>query len=325
MHAAQNQKFYVVPEHSFPAAIVQIRQELSALRQEGDFTSEDGAKLYYEYFTAQKPVGSVVFVHGLSEFTKKYYEFAYYFVKQGYHVFLYDQRGHGRSHRQVSRPELIHINSFDQLVEDLDAFIEKVVRPASSGPLYLYAHSMGGAVGILYLAKYGSKLKKAVLTSPLFMPRMNDWPALPFLCGTAIGGLLRGEKAKFLLSGEYRPGKPYIPVVGDSPARMRYCLAHREQEPMYRSTPLTVGCARRLLQLRRCLLTDEITKQITVPTLMLCAETDTLVRTKYQKQFAQRCAACTYEMLEGANHALHTDSDGIIELTLKKVFRFYSE
>jgi hypothetical protein len=49
MHAAQNQKFYVVPEHSFPEAIVQIQQELSALRQEGYFTSEDGAKLYYEY------------------------------------------------------------------------------------------------------------------------------------------------------------------------------------------------------------------------------------------------------------------------------------
>lgn len=325
MQTAQNRKLDIVPEQVFPEAVVQIEQALSALRREGYFTADDGGELYYEYFTAENPVGSVVFVHGLSEFTKKYYEFAYYFVKQGYHVFLYDQRGHGKSHREVSRPELIHINSFDQLVEDLDAFIEKMVHPVSSGPLYLYAHSMGGAVGILYLAKYGSKLKKAVLTSPLFVPRMNDWPVLPFLLSTAIGQWLRGEKAKFLLSGEYRPGKPYIPAVGDSPARMRYCLAHREREQLYRSTPLTVGCARRMLKLRRRLLSEPVTQGISVPTLMLCAETDTMVRTKYQKRFAQRCAACTHETLEGANHALHTDCNEIIEKTLQRVFYFFSE
>lgn len=315
-------KIQIIPEEEFPRRILQVEEELSALRHEGFFTAEDGANMYYEYFPARDPVGSVVFVHGLSEFTKKYYEFAYYFVGQGYNVFLYDQRGHGKSHRDTNRPELIHINSFDQLVEDLDTYIEKVIRPVSSVPLYLYAHSLGGAVGILYLEKYGHKLRKAVLTSPLIMPRMNDYPAWPFLLSTAIGQVFRGKKAKFLLSGEYEVGKPYTSIPGDSPSRVRYCLAYRDQEPLYRSTPMTLGCVRHSLKLRRRLLSRQVTQAVTTPTLMLCADTDTMVRPRYQGEFARLCPACTHEILQGANHALHTDCDGILEETLNKVLSF---
>ena len=318
------QQLHMIPEEECPAAIVRIEEELSQLRREGYFTAQGGAKLYYEYFFADDPVGSVVFVHGLSEFTKKYYEFAHYFLSQGYNVFLYDQRGHGKSHRDVSRPELIHIHSFDQLVVDLDAFIETVVRPAAHVPLYLYAHSMGGAVGLLYLARYGSKLEKAVVTSPLMLPRMNDVPVLPIWLMTAVGQVLRGPKAKFLLSGEYEVGRPCTPDPGDSPNRVRYCLAHRDREPLYRSTPMTLGCVRNSLKLRRLLLRKRITEGIRTPTLMLCADTDTLVRTRYQGRFARRCNACTHEILAGANHALHTDCNEIMEKALERILSFLS-
>ena len=313
---------HIIPEEEFSRKIVQVEEELSTLRREGFFTAEDGAKMYYEYFLAQNPVGAVVFVHGLSEFTKKYYEFAYYFQKQGFHVFLYDQRGHGKSHRDTDRPELIHINSFDKLVEDLDTYIEKVVRPISTVPLYLYAHSMGGAVGILYLAKHGHKLKKAVLTSPLLMPRMNDYPAWPFLISTAIGQVLRGKKAKFLLSDEYEVNKPYTPLPGDSPSRVRHSLAYRDREPLYRSTPMTLGCVRQSLKLRRRLLNKKVTQAMNVPTLMLCADQDALVKVKYQQEFAKRCPNCLHQILPGANHALHTDRDEVVEKTLSKALSF---
>jgi alpha-beta hydrolase superfamily lysophospholipase len=183
---------------------------------------------------------------------------------------------------------------------------------------------MGGAVGILYLEKYGHKLRKAVLTSPLFMPRMNDLPAWPFLITTAIGQVFRGPRAKFLFSGEYEIGKPYDPIPGDSPSRMRYCLAYRDKEPLYRSTPMTLGCTRSALELRRRLLSKQVTESISVPTFMLCADTDTLVRTKYQKQFADRCPVCTHEILADANHAFHTDCNEIMQQALGKIFAFFS-
>ena len=314
----------IIPEKSFPQEILQVEAELSALRYEGFFCARDGAKLYYEYFLTRESRGSVVFVHGLSEFTKKYYEFAHYFLHQGYNVFLYDQRGHGKSHRDTKRPELIHINSFDQLVSDLDTYIETVVRPESAVPVYLYAHSMGGAVGMLYLSKHGHKLEKAVVTSPMLMPRMNDLPAWPFLISTTVCRLFRTSRAKFILSNEYQPGKPYTPIPGDSPSRVRYCLTYRDQEPCYRSTPMTLGCIQCTTTVRFRLLSKKVTRKISIPTLMLCAETDTLVRTKYQKAFAKRCPGCTYEILPNANHAFHTDCDEILEKALQRVLTHFS-
>lgn len=314
---------HIIPEESFCREILQVEAELSALRHEGFFCAKDGAKLYYEYFLSREPRGSVVFVHGLSEFTKKYYEFAHYFLHQGFNVFLYDQRGHGKSHRDTARPELIHINSFDQLEQDLDTYIETVVRPASGLPLYLYAHSMGGAVGLLYLSKHGRKLEKAAVTSPMLMPRMNDLPAWPFLISTTVCRLFRTSRAKFIFSDEYQEGKPYVPIPGDSPSRVRYCLAYREKEACYRSTPMTLGCIQQTTTVRFRLLSRKVTQRICIPTLMLCSETDTLVRTKYQARFAKRCPGCAYEILPGANHAFHTDCNEILEQTLHRVLSFF--
>lgn len=321
----QIRKLHIIPEEEFPQAIVQVEQELSKLRCEGFFAAKGGAEIYYEYFLVPEAIGSVVFVHGLSEFTKKYQEVALYFIRQGYNVFLYDQRGHGRSHRDVSRPELIHINSFDQLAEDLDTYVETLVRPAADCPLYLYAHSMGGAVGFLYLSKYGRKFQKAVITSPLLMPRMNDLPPWFFRMTTGITKVFRGSRAKFIYSAEYRVGKPYTPVPGDSPNRVRYCLAYREQEPMYRSTPMTLGCTNNTLKIQQRLLSKKVAGSIPIPTLMLCAENDHLVRTKPQGEFAKRCSACIHEILPGANHAFHTDSSEILEQALQRIFCFYQE
>ena len=325
MYLNRSEELHIIPEEAFPSAIAAIEQEFAQCGKQGTFTPEEGVQIHYEYFLAQDPRGSVVFVHGLSEFTKKYYEFAAYFVSQGYNVFLYDQRGHGRSHRDTDRPELIHINSFDQLADDLDAYVETIVRPASPVPLYLYAHSLGGAVGMLYLAKHGHKLKKAVLTSPLVMPRMNDYPAWPFLLGVSIGKLFVGPLAKFPFSDEYRVGKPYTPAPGDSPNRVRYCLQWRDREPCYRSTPMTLGCVYHSLRVRRRLLSREVTEGIQTPTLMLCADTDALVRTKYQGRFANRCNACTHEILTGANHALHTDCQQILTQALHRILSFFAE
>lgn len=325
MYLTQREELNIIPEEAFSSAIKAIEQELTRCGKTGYFTPEEGVKIYYEYFPAQSPRGSVVFVHGLSEFTKKYYEFAAYFVSQGYNVFLYDQRGHGKSHRDTPRPELIHVNSFDQLVSDLDFYIEQIVRPASSVPLYLYAHSLGGAVGMLYLAKHGHKLKKAVLTSPLVVPRMDGYPVLPFLVGVSIRQQFAGPLAKFRFSGEYQVGKPYTPDPGDSPSRMRYCLQWRDREPLYRSTPMTLGCVYHSLKLRRRLLSREVADAIRTPTLMLCADTDALVRTRPQSRFAEKCAACTHEILTNANHALHTDRQEILTKALHRILTFFAE
>lgn len=325
MYIQQNQPLKVLQGEEFNDAIAQLEWELCDYRREGYFAGEGGKKIYYEYFTVEQPRGSIVVIHGLSEFTEKYYELTAYLLGQGYNVFLYDQRGHGFSHRDTCRPELIHINSFDQLVTDLDIYIETKVRPAGDRPIYLYGHSLGASVGLLYLTQHGQKIKKAVLTSPLLVPKLKGLPCWPFRVGIAIHRFFAGKKAKFLLSGEYQVGMPYKHIPGDSAYRVRHCLAYRDKEPRYRSTPMTLGCAWEILNLRRRLLSREVTEGIRVPVYMLCAENDTMVKTRYQGKFAKRCAACTHEILPGANHALHTNSSELLTEALEKILHFLQE
>lgn len=323
MKVQPDHRLSFISEEAFPAAIVELEQWLLTHGHHGHFKGEDGKPIYYEYYLAEGAVASVVVVHGMSEFTKKYCELTYYLLHQGYNVFLYDQRGHGLSHRDTDRPELIHINGYDQLVTDLNCYIETIVIPASPAPLYLYAHSMGGAVGAMYLARYPKRFSRAVLTSPLFAPKMNNLPAWPFLLGVTIRKKFAGDLKKFRLSNEYVPGRPYQPASGDSPGRVQRSLWHRDHNRHYQSTPMTLGCVYHNLKLRRRILKGDIAGAIQTPTLMLCADQDALVKHRPQAQLAARCPAITREVLHGANHALLTDAQPILEQTINRVLTFY--
>ena len=318
-----SQPFTFISEECFTETIVRLEQELWEQCHHGQFQGVDGNPIHYEYWTCPHPKGSVVVVHGMSEFTKKYYELTHYLLAAGYHVFLYDQRGHGLSHRDTDRPELLHINSFDQLVSDLDCYLEQVVCRTADLPLYLYAHSMGGAVGALYLSEHPDRFQKAVLTSPLIGPRMNDLPALPFLIGVTVRKVLVGDLKKFRLSKEYVPHKPYVPDPGDSPARILRCLWHRDRERRYQSTPMTLGCVYHSLRLPKKMLKGSVAAAITTPTLMLCADRDAMVKLKPQEAFAAQCPSMTREVLSNANHNLLTDRQPILEQTVLRVLDFY--
>ena len=115
----------ILSEEEFPAGIREIERQLDACRHEGYISSFDGTRLHYEYFLAENSVASVVIVHGLSEFTKKFYEVASYLLRQGYNVFLYDQRCHGLSDRLTDRIDLIHVDRYRDYVEITTAQIRR--------------------------------------------------------------------------------------------------------------------------------------------------------------------------------------------------------
>lgn len=313
----------IIPEQEFPTAIARVEAELEKSRTCGCFTAKDGAQMFYEFFTPKHCVGSLVVVHGLSEFTKKYYELTHYLLKRGFRVFLYDQRGHGLSHRDTDRPELIHVPGFDVLVGDLDRFLEAVVLPNARGPLYLFAHSMGGAVGLQYLAEHPHRFQKALISSPLLQPTTSGLPPFLFRWGTGIHRALGGGKRKFLFSREYDPNRPYTHVPGDSESRVRHCLSYRNRDRRYQSTPMTVDCVYHSLGLKRQLLSPAVTGAIRTPILMLCAGQDTMVRLEPQEAFADRCRRCQRVVLPGANHALLTNCDETLSRVLDLVLDFF--
>ena len=136
--------------------------------EDGYMKSADGTRIHYGYVTTPVAKAAIVISHGFTECMPKYYEMIYYFAKAGYSVYMVEHRGHGFSDRSVSDMSMVTVNSFDDYVSDLDMFIREIVmKREGSRPLYLYGHSMGGAIAALYLEKHPEVFTKAVLSSPM--------------------------------------------------------------------------------------------------------------------------------------------------------------
>lgn len=293
--------FQLIGEEEFPEKILQIQDRLSECRKEGFFHGFDGNKLYYEYFLAEASTASVVIVHGLSEFTKKYYEMAYYMLNQGFNVFLYDQRGHGKSCRQVARPELIHVDKFRDYIQDLECFMTQVVQPADPKPVLLYSHSMGGAVSLLYMEQHPDKIQRAVCCAPMIEPITGINPTVARL-GLSVMRWFKSDKTKFRFTSEFNPNLKFEQTKDKSRCRFQHNFNMRLAEPIYRSTPMTLGWVCESLKVRRRILENQ--HKLRCPILVLSADQDTVVSNKAQRDFVQKCPMCIFRIHRNTSHSV---------------------
>lgn len=291
----------ILEDTVFADCMDQIRVRLDGCRVSGDLVTRDGLRLFYEYFPVEGAKGSAVLLHGMSEFTYKHYELAYYLLEQGYSVFLYDQRGHGRSQRLTEQTDLIHVDRFSDYVEDLQEFLEKIVLPVTDTPLFLYGHSMGGAVALLHLAAYPGVFQKAVISSPLFVPRAGVPTPLAAISAWK-DQLLRGSKSKLTHSREFIARIPDAWQNDPACSRNKYMMQLRIDNKEYQTTPMTAGFALRALYLTPRLL--KVAGKIKTPHLLISGTEDAVVKTGPHSRFARRAPLCSFISVPGGRHAM---------------------
>ena len=313
-------KLNIISEEEFPSAILNIEKELEKIKVQGKFKAFDGIDIYYEYFLAENSKASVVVVHGLSEFTKKFYEFAYYMLNQGYNVFVYDQRCHGLSDRLTNNIELMHVDKFNDYVEDLTYFIDEIVLKTEDKPIYIYSHSMGGAISTLYISKYPEKIKKALLSVPMFEPTVAQVPVFLARESVRIGRWIFGKKRKFFLSSDYDPNVKYSEKHGSSRVRFEHFLKLRNENRQYQQAPLSFSWTFQSLIVGRKIFKSRTIKNLKTPILLFTSGKDTVVNNKLHYKFDERCDCCKLVNIPDGTHALlASDSDTltrIMNLTL---------
>lgn len=313
----------IISEKSFPEEIVKIESELSKIRTDGFFDSFDGKKLYFEYFLKENAKASVVIVHGLSEFTKKFYEIAWYLLNAGYNVFLYDQRCHGRSFRLGARADILHVDSFTDYARDLNEYIDNIVLRVSNKPIYIYSHSMGGAVTALYLSKWQNTVKKAVMSAPLFEPCVAKVSHRVARMSALFCSVVFGKKQKFWTSGEFNPETPHRKTHDASYSRFNHNMDLRRNNREYQTTPMSNGWVYNSLCLRSQIVNSRLPIKIKTPILLISAEKDRVVEIAPQIEFANRCTNCKFVSLSGANHAMLTGTQKTITEHLTAVLNFF--
>ncbi len=127
------------------------------------FTARDGTQLLARHWvvTAGEPRGAVVIMHGLKDHSARYATFAKRLVDAGYDVHAFDLRGHGRSAGPRVSPD-----EWTGYVDDLDRFLTAVEAREPHRPIFLFGHSMGGAIATLTAERHHPKLAGLILSGP---------------------------------------------------------------------------------------------------------------------------------------------------------------
>ncbi len=127
------------------------------------FIGTGGKKLAYRIWetTAKKKKGIVVIVHGYTEHSGRYEQFALFLNEKGFDVYAHDHVGHG-----LSEGIRAHVDTFTTYVEDVRTFMDIVREKGGILPVFMFGQSMGGIITLLYTARYGSHLAGSIVSAP---------------------------------------------------------------------------------------------------------------------------------------------------------------
>ncbi len=153
---------------------------------EGTFVGQKNIGIYYKYFlqkSLENEKGAIVISSGRTEAAVKYKELIYDLYKNGYSIYIHDHRGQGLSDRMIPIHDMGFIDDFQNYVKDLKQFYNSIVLPNKHKNKFLLAHSMGGAIGMIYLEEYNNDFKAAAFSSPMLGLSFPTCLAIGFLTG----------------------------------------------------------------------------------------------------------------------------------------------
>lgn len=300
-----------------------VEPELKRLRREAD-TAVAGGTLHTESYVIPGAKRAIVLVHGYTESAEKLRELTWYFIKAGFSVFAYDHRGHGRSLRLVPDTSLTHVENFSDYVDDLERVIEDVVRPAmGDAPLYLFAHSMGGAVGAHYLLRHPDTFCRAILNSPMIAPSAAPFPLWVGYSIAQTMCLTGKAKERAFIAGPFDPAKETFPGSNStSEARFDYYQAKRNSTPYLQNCSPTYRWVRESVKQTSTLLKSRAAAKVKTKVLLCQAGLDNVVLLPEQEQFVSRLPDARLVCFDAAKHEIYNSKDDVMQPYMQTMLDF---
>lgn len=157
---------------------------------EGTFTGAHGLELYYQSWQPPEPPKAILgIVHGLGSHSGWFSMMAKALLSQGYGVYGFDLRGHGRSPGQRG-----YIRHWSEFREDFDCFWQLMHRQNPDLPCFALGHSLGAIIVLDYALRSAKPLPGMIALAPALKPvGVPPWRL-------AIGYLLSWVLPRFALN-----------------------------------------------------------------------------------------------------------------------------
>jgi acylglycerol lipase len=153
---------------------------------ETKWNSRDGLEIFAQGWEpeAREAKAVICLVHGLGEHTSRYAHVAEAFGRDGYAMFGFDLRGHGRSGGTRG-----HFPSMEAVMQDIDLLFEQARKRYPGLPLLLYGHSLGGILVLHYALKRKPDVKGVISTSPGLRTALENQP-VKVMAAKVLGSLI---------------------------------------------------------------------------------------------------------------------------------------
>ncbi len=253
-------------------------------------TTAGGTQLFSQTWQPKQAAkAQVLLVHGYAEHSGRYAHLAAFLNARGIGMYTYDQQGHGQSDGVKS-----FVPGVDALLDDLDQVLAGVKAEIGTTPLFIYGHSMGGAVVALHAIERHTAVKGVILSAPAAKISEDVSPLLIRLAP---------------IMSALAPKLKTVPLDGTAISRDPAEVKKYNEDPLnYRGkTYARTGGA--LIALTQRIQADmEALRQ---PLLIMHGTGDRLTDPEGSKQLHQRAASTdkTLKLYEGLFHEIHNEPE----------------
>ncbi len=289
----------------------------------GTFLGAKQIPIYYRKYKVPNEKGSIIIVQGFNEASLLHAELHYDLTREGYSVYELDHRGQGFSGRLISNPEPGYVDRFDYFEEDLDTFVDTVVKLDQPRRLLLLANSMGGAIAALALARHPEKYQAAVLAVPMLevdVGSLSERRALEIIdqkVADGKGAEYSWEQDAFDPTPRHDPNSPNS-LEKRAAAIEKLILSNREIAKGGASWQW-MGESIRATQRAR----GPLAQRIQTPVLLLQAGRDATVHPGGQAVFCRNAPTCHLRVFPSSGHGLIFERDEIRDQFLTALLDFF--
>ncbi len=289
----------------------------------GEFQGERNTTISYAAYILPTEIerGAIVIFPGKSESYVKYAELIYDLRHENYSIYILDHRGQGFSGRLLDDRMKFHIDDFSNYVLDAKRFVDEIVDARPHEKKILLAHSMGGAIGALYLENYDD-FSKAILSAPMLEIDTGRYSENTAYLMTKILAFIGFGKRYAVGKGPRVKEAFENSTITKSAARywMWEELIQERMFPKIATGGPTNRWVREAISASREARSDA--KKIDVPILLIQADLDDYVLPQGQNEFCGKAKGCRKVFFPGSKHEILMERDVIRDEALDEIRKF---